>query len=311
MTPMLSLRGAALALSALAATFAGPACLAQEETLPAQVAASAVPAAETPVGPALWKLADEDTTIYLFGTVHVLPEGVSWFEGPIEQAFASSGEMVTEVDTSDAAAIQGELASKAKLEGDRTLRELMGEEDRLAYEEAMVASGLPVGALDGFEPWYAALNLSLLPLMQQGYDPNSGVEAILTARAADKQRSELETVGYQIDLFDGLPLEQQIAYLRSTIDMIPRLKDTLDAMVAEWLEGDADQLAVLLNADMADKQLYDRLLVARNVKWAAWLDERMDRPGTVFVAVGAGHLAGEGSVQDQLEDRGFDVTRVH
>jgi uncharacterized protein YbaP (TraB family) len=66
-----------------------------------------------------------------------------------------------------------------------------------------------------------------------------------------------------------------------------------------------------MNEDMDDTEIYDRLLVGRNVKWAEWIDHRLDQPGTLFVAVGAGHLAGKGSVQDQLAKRGLAVTRVN
>ncbi len=84
----------------------------------------------------------------------------------------------------------------------------------------------------------------------------------------------------------------------------------MDRMVDEWLEGDADGLAALLNEGLTDPVLAEALLYARNDRWAEWIDTRMDSPGTVFVAVGAGHLAGAKSVQDYLTARGFTVDRV-
>jgi uncharacterized protein YbaP (TraB family) len=91
---------------------------------------------------------------------------------------------------------------------------------------------------------------------------------------------------------------------------MPKATSTLDAMVAEWLEGDAVQLAALLNAELTDPVLYERLLTSRNANWAGWIERRLAEPGTVFIAVGAGHLAGRGSVQEQLRDRGLRVKRV-
>ena len=85
---------------------------------------------------------------------------------------------------------------------------------------------------------------------------------------------------------------------------------TLDAMVAEWMKGDADALATLLNEELDDPVLYKRLLTDRNAHWAQWIDQRLDRPGTVFVAVGAGHLAGQNSVQAQLRKRGIKARRL-
>jgi uncharacterized protein YbaP (TraB family) len=264
----------------------------------------------SPSGPALWKVADDDTTIYLFGTIHALPKGVEWFDGRVAQAFDGSAELVTEIDPKEAAGLQGEIMALAILPEGETLRDKMTAENRAEYEAALAKIGLPVDALDRYEPWYATINLALLPLLQAGYGPDSGVEAVLTARAAAKQRRALETVQFQIGLFDSLPLDKQLEYLDETVEGMPELATMLDAMVADWLAGDADALAVLMNDEMSDAEIYDRLLVGRNRNWAAWIDDRLKQPGAVFIAVGAGHLAGNGSVQEQLAARGITVTRI-
>jgi uncharacterized protein YbaP (TraB family) len=160
------------------------------------------------------------------------------------------------------------------------------------------------------EPWLAAMTLSLLPLLRAGYESESGVEMALGSRAEGKRRAGLESIEDQVALFDTLPLEAQLALLDQTVEQVGRGSLTLDAMVAEWLEGDADQLATLLNAELTDPALHDRLLTQRNANWAEWIERRLEEPGTVFVAVGAGHLAGPGSVQDKLRERGLDVQRI-
>jgi uncharacterized protein YbaP (TraB family) len=261
-------------------------------------------------GPALWQVADKDTTIYLFGTVHALPQGKNWFDGRIERAFNASEELVTEIDMANAAASAGALQTASQLPADQSLRALMTPENRQQYEAALVGLGLPVEALDRYEPWFAAVTLSLMPLLRSGYDPQSGVELSLGGRAGEKKRAALETIEEQVALFDGLPQEAQLEYLDETVEKIPEATTTLDAMVAEWLEGDAVELANMLNAEMTDPVLYDRLLTARNANWAGWIENRLEQPGTVFVAVGAGHLAGKGSVQDQLKQRGLRVKRI-
>ena len=98
--------------------------------------------------------------------------------------------------------------------------------------------------------------------------------------------------------------------LVATAEQIDEIKPTLDRMVAEWMEGDAEALAELLNVELEDPVLAEALLYSRNANWAEWIDGRLDEPGTVFMAVGAGHLAGEKSVQDLLEQRGIATTRV-
>ena len=267
------------------------------------------PAGAVP-GPALWQVADEDTTIYLFGTVHALPEGKNWFDGRIERAFNSADELVTEIDVSSAAQSAQALQTASALSAGQSLRGLMTAENRQQYEAALVGLGLPVEALDRYEPWFAAMTLSLLPLLRSGYQTQSGVELSLDARAGEKSRGALETIEEQVDLFDTLPQEAQLAFLDETVEKIPEATNTLDAMVAEWLEGDAAQLAALLNSELTDPVLYERLLTSRNANWAGWIENRLEQPGTVFIAVGAGHLAGAGSVQEQLEDRGLEVRRI-
>ena len=278
-------------------------------------APAAPPTAETPppgavAGPALWKVSDADTTVYLFGTVHALPKDKVWYDARIARAFGSAGELVTEIDTGELGTSAQALAKEGMLPQGQALRPMMKPEDRQQYEAAMVALGLPVDALDRYQPWFAAMTLSLLPLLKTGYDTQSGVELSLAAQTGSRKHSGLETVAQQISLFETMPTDEQLVFLDNTVEDLPRASASLDAMVAAWLKGDADQLAHLLNAELTDAQLRDRLLTQRNANWAQWVQHRLEQPGTVFVAVGAGHLAGEGSVQDQLRKLGLKVERV-
>lgn len=302
----------AKAAAALSLGFTGSAQAQEAQTLPTPVPDQAVAASELELGgPALWKVADEDTTIYMFGTVHVLPNETEWLNAPIQNALDASDEFVTEIDIAAAAAAGPDMVKAASLPEGQTLRSLLKPEDKAAYEAAMTGLGVPVAAFDQFEPWFAAMNMGMIPLLQKGYNPESGVEQVLTTSVGDgKKKAALETFAYQIELFDGLPIPNQAAYLRQVVDAIPKTAETVDTMVAEWLEGDADALGKILNESMGDANLYERFLTNRNANWADWIDWRLDQPGTVFMAVGAGHLAGEGSVQDKLAERGFEVTRV-
>lgn len=290
-----------LIASAVALSLGLAGCVPPVETLP--------PGA-TP-GPALWQVSDEDTTIYLFGTVHALPKDKAWFDSRIERAFNASDELVTEIDIADAAKSSQALQTAGLLPEGQSLRQLMTPEDRMEYEAALVMLGVPVETFDRYEPWLAAMTLALLPLLRAGYDTQSGVEMALGSRAGQaKKRGALETIEQQIMLFDGMPQDAQLAFLDQTVEKIGDASTSLDAMVAEWIEGDAVELARLMNAELTDPVLKDRLLIQRNANWADWIKRRLEQPGTVFIAVGAGHLAGEGSVQDQLRKRHVKVKRV-
>ena len=175
----------------------------------ATVDARPVNAAEAARGPAIWKVADKDTTIYLFGTIHALPEGKSWFNGPIERAYDSSQELVTEYLPKDN--VSEEIAQRGLLTGPETLRSLMKPEDRMHLEETLVSFGVPVEALDKYKPWFAALVLTKMQAEKAGFDQQSGAEAVLTGKIDGKQQAGLETVAQQIEIFDGLPQQEQLS----------------------------------------------------------------------------------------------------
>ena len=280
----------------------------------AENVATESPAATTAAAtPALWKVADEDTTIYLFGTVHILPEGINWYTGPVSAALESADVLVTEIPVGPEteAAMQQIVMQKGVLPAGSTLRGLLNPEQTAAYEGALGKLGIPAPAFDQFKPWMAGLTLTIVPLMQQGYKLDAGVEENLVKFAGpEKPRDALETVEFQLGLFDGMEQPAQIEFMLASAQSVDKVKPMLDAMVAEWAEGDADGLAAIMNQELGDPAVAEALLYSRNANWAEWIDARLDTPGTVFMAVGAGHLAGERSVQDLLAKRGIATARV-
>ncbi len=302
------------------------------------------PAAATN-GPALWKVADADTTIYLFGTVHVLPKGLEWYDATIAKALDGSDILVTEIpmDPASEAAMQQMAMQKGALPAGTTLRSLLTDaqkttytaalnqlggkieaaqlaqvpaEARAQYEDAKAKGLVPnpgdmlATQFDGMKPWMVGLTMSILPLTFEGYDPNSGVEKVLLGKVGAKEKGALETAEFQLGIFDGMAQEAQISFLIEAAGSMDETKPMLDRMVAEWIEGDADSLAAVMNEGMSDPSVADALLYSRNRNWAEWIDTRLDKPGTVFIAVGAGHLAGAKSVQEYLAQKGIKVTRV-
>ncbi|KHK91954.1 hypothetical protein LK12_10600 [Novosphingobium malaysiense] len=304
MTPIKTLlRSAACAVALFSAL---PAFADDVEQPPAETAAV------EPARPALWKVADDDTTIWLFGTIHILPEDIAWYAGPISRAFDDSTELVTEIPLDAAKQSQGIIMKMSQREDGKTLRETMTDKERADYEAGMASLGLPPQVFDQNDAWYAALMLTMFPLQLSGYNLESGVDTQITAKAKarDMDNEALETPEYQISLFENLSPKVQRTYLDQVVEALPTVKSDIDAMVAAWKAGKADELAKLLNEEEDDPKLRKVLLTNRNKAWAKWLKARLDKPGTVFVAVGAGHLAGKGSVQDQLAHIGISTTRV-
>ena len=122
----------------------------------------------------------------------------------------------------------------------------------------------------------------------------------------------LETPAQQLGYFDQLPEAAQRKFLLATIgEDDRRAKAEFAAMVSAWKAGDVRRIAVTFDDEMKlSPELSDALLTRRNARWADWIAARMKAPGTIFVAVGAGHLAGKGSVEDLLARRGVKVVRV-
>ena len=301
----------AAALMALPVQYLAPPAIAQTTEAPA--AAAVAPAPTIPADPALWVVKDKDTTIYLFGTIHVLKTGIGWLNTGIRKAFDASDTLVLEMVQPPAAEMQA-IVMKAGLATDgKTMADRLPEADRPIYTKALSDLGMPTSSLDPFHPWLAAVQLSLLPILKAGYDPANGPETVLTAAAksANKPVIGLETAAQQIGFFGTLSQDAQVKYLSSTLKELPKVNETLATMITSWSEGKPDQLGETINEGMRDTpEVAKILLTDRNAHWAEWINTRMAKPGTVFIAVGAGHLAGKDSVIEQLRKYKLTATRV-
>lgn len=278
-------------------------------TVHAQTAPASAPARQ--MKPALWKVSDADTTIYLFGTIHALPRNLVWLSGPVETALAGSDELVTEIADATPAEQGKAIASLGLLEGE-TLRSMMSDDDRAAYEALLTRLKIAPERFDRFEPWLAGITIGMTPYAMAGYGKDDGAESVLrkAALAAHKKQGALETLDYQLGLFDSLPRDAQLEFLDMAVRDFDKSFKLIETMTQLWGAGDSDGLAKLLNDEMDDPELAETLLFNRNRTWAGWIRKRLDQPGQVFIAVGAGHLAGVKSVQDMLARQGVTAVRI-
>lgn len=264
--------------------------------------------------PALWVVKDDDTTIYLFGTVHMLKPGLSWFDEAVKEAFDKSGSLVIEAILPEDPAVMAEkIIPLAVDQTGQTLSSQLTDAQRAAYEAAMSKYDLPVGQFDMFEPWYAGMVLSAVMLQKAGFDGEQGSEKILTtaAKAAGKPVTALETFEQQMGFFDGLPRADQLRFLNDAVAQGPQAEAEFSEIVFAWARGNPDELAVRMNRAMQGSEALAKvLLYERNARWADAIKAKLDEPGTLFIAVGAGHLAGEKSVQDYLGKLGLTAQRI-
>ena len=238
----------------------------------------------------MWEIRTPTTTITLFGTIHTLPANVSWF-GPALAARIDHADQL-ELETiipDDPAALAPVILKLARAPEAVPLAQRLPL--RLLPKLAALTARLRLPQLDGVQTWFAAVALSSAQDQALGYDPARGAEQVLTARArlAGKPIEGLETPEEQLTIFHDLAEADQRALLAEAVgdadDEAPELK----AIVADWLAGRTDALAALVNRDFAaTPNIRAALLTARNLRWAAWIAERLQRPGSVVIAVGAG-----------------------
>ena len=278
------------------------------------LAQTTAPAAAAPIqgeGPALWVIKDSDSTLYLFGSVHVLRPTTGWASPRVEAAFDSASDIWFEISNPDDQAAVMPLIQQHGLSPDTPLSSRLTPEENVELEAAAQAMGASAAQLQPMKPWLAALSLSVAPLVKAGYDPKSGVELVLKARAeaAGKPIHGFETIDKQIGILAGLPEDVQMAFLRETLKDYENAVTLLDTMVEAWAKGDVGTLDRVMVEEMkeASPALYQALLVDRNTDWADQIQTLLEGSGTAFIAVGAGHLTGDESVQAILQQRGVTV----
>lgn len=297
---------AALALLGVAATLA--AC---RETSPA--------AAATQPRPAMFKLADADSEIYLFGTVHILPPDLKWRTKTFDAALGKASRVYFETPSGpDAEARAIALTQSLGMNTPGvTLDSYLTPAEQARLRAAAVKAGTTIENLQPMRPWLAAIMVSLSAMIEAGQDPDAGVEKVIEAAAAQtgKSLAYFETIDEQLGLFAKLSEQSQKAILIASLDDIeegPALTEKLDHA---WVTGDLRTLDSFVNGDMRrlDMAVYKAILVNRNANWTKQIDALMqaDQKGAViFIAVGAGHLAGKDSVPAMMEKLGYRVDRV-
>lgn len=270
----------------------------------------AVPPAEGR-GPAMWVIRDADSTLYLFGTVHLLRPTTGWGTDRVDAAFDSADRIVFEISNPDDQAAVIPLIQQHGISLATPLTSLLTPEEIADLDAAAQTIGLSAAQMDPFRPWFAALTLSVAPLAKAGYDPASGVELLLKARAeaAGKPVSGFETIDEQIRILAGFPEEAQLEFLRATLEDYENATVELDKLVEAWAAGDVEAIETIGVEPMREssEELYQALLVRRNTNWANQIQTMLEGAGTAFIAVGAAHLAGDDSVQEILEQRGVEV----
>jgi uncharacterized protein YbaP (TraB family) len=284
--------------------------------------------------PAIWLLRDEDTRIYLFGTVHVLPEGFRWRSERLDGIVAEADELIVETtDEGEEPVENAGIAGLLESLGDRPrVSERLSPENGPKWRALGKRAGLEPGHFDRLPPLLGLFGIAtVLGLEATGSEVEYGVETVLEAefRAAGKpigsiesaagvlasllaadDTSLIEELDRDLARWDGTSLESMLsAYAaggaQETQETSPLWQEHA------WAQGEVVELGEDAFGETAFGRMISQLLLDdRNRAWAGWLENRLAEPGTVLVAVGAAHLAGDNSVQVMLTERGLAAERL-
>jgi uncharacterized protein YbaP (TraB family) len=270
--------------------------------------ATALPAlAEPPV----WTVRDADSTIVLFGSVHVLPADLDWRPDTLDAALATADDLWFETPVDAASEAEAGAAAQARgyLPADQSLSALLTPEGRTRLDRVCGRLGISPAGVDRLRPWYADVTLGVVALMRQGATVTTGVERTLADAAPAAQRRAFESSTEQIGFFADAPLADQLASLEDTLKQIDEDPAYYDRLIDAWARGDTRAIQDLGLTPMKQISvwLYDRLIVQRNRRWVETITQRMQGSGKTVIVVGVGHLVGPDSVPALLRARGFTV----
>jgi uncharacterized protein YbaP (TraB family) len=260
----------------------------------AAIAAASVSPVSTPTEPdahpAMWVVNDADTIIYLFGTFHALDGKSDWFNDEVKTAFAASDELVLETIVPE-----GPFRPPVK--------------------PLAMLNRVPNITVTPNASFLASTRLAITAGRARGMKADNGADMVLrrAAEASGKPVEGLESFEFQLNMFGRIP-QQAAPSAHSTQDVssVGNLAIVMGQLQAAWNRGDPQIFTTMLDQMRTNSpESYNVMFTQRNTKWADWIAKRLQTPGTVFVAVGTGHLTGPDSIQAKLAQLGYRSSRIN
>jgi uncharacterized protein YbaP (TraB family) len=261
----------------------------------------------------LWRVDGGRGTVYLLGSVHLLTPDAYPLAPVIQDAFAKSARVVFEASIDSLQMRGAELVTRGALPAGQTLQSVLDSATWARLDSLAPAYHLPLAQVQHFKPWVVSLILSQLALQDAGFSPQYGIDVQMndSAKAAGKSVGGLESVDFQIGLFDSLSPTAQAALLAESLISPDSAREEMTAMKSAWLHGDAAALARETAAGFAnDSAVYHAILLDRTARWLPQVEAMLQQPQTVLVVVGAGHLVGARGLVALLRAKGYTVTQL-
>ena len=261
--------------------------------------------------PGLWVVHSGTATVYLFGTVHMLPNSTHWISPQIQHAMDASDEIWTEADTSSLPELV-RLIRRYGLTNQGNLRTVLPKRYRARYDMEMSGAGLSVNTFGHVKPWLAELLLTGGALKHAKFGHGVETDLLAFAHKHGKPTPTFETADEQFAILADLPIDAQIRALELQIDGYSGTAGEMNNLLRAWISGDDKLLDSLSNQKLqaTNERYFDDVIVRRNEHFAGSIVTRLQSGGTAFVAIGAAHLCGSASVQMFLRNYGFTAERI-
>jgi uncharacterized protein len=279
--------------------------------LPISVLAQSAPAPT----PAIWRIKDGASTVYVFGSLHILPQSFQWRSSAVETAMQASDIFVFEVPV-DAEATERQKAFIVKnglLPRTASLRQVLNRSEFQTYSRILLGAGLKPEHFTRYRPWLAAVVVGLAYVHRRGLTMLRGVDddIIEYAQGREKELRYLETIEEQMQLLIRGDDRSQVTALKQQLVALPRSIAHTEDLLNTWARGDAEAFANLIERDFAGhREAQDFLISNRNRAWVPTIRELLQAGRTTLVTVGAAHIGGPSGVVALLCAAGHQVERL-
>lgn len=281
-------------------------------TLLAAALLALTPAAAS-AAPAMWEVSDADSKVWLFGSMHALPEGVEWRTPLLDEKLATAELVYFEADIGPLGMV-GILLKSLMLGfagAEKPWTERLTPAENATITRAITPLGLKLSDLGAYPPWVAQTVIDDKVLRETGFDVERGADAVLQGELPKERKAYFESAGEQMDMMSAEGERAQIDRLLRDIANLRQLPSDLRALENAWSSGDVGGLIHEVETDPSiDAAFQQSMLVDRNFSWVSKIKELLAQNQQDLIIVGAAHLAGEQSVTAALEAAGFTVERI-
>ena len=264
----------------------------------------------------LWKVRSDNNTVYVLGSLHLMRPQDYPLNKSIEDAFNKSDVLSVEANINDITQLDLEkLLQKALYPENETIEDHVSRETYETIKGEIERLGLPLMLVQRQRPWFLALSLTSMELLNLGFDPSYGIDMHFLSLARGKKKIvELESLDYQFNLLSNFSDDEQEAFLRYSLREMHVLRKEMESLIDAWKKGDAQALESIMaestSGDSDMSPLLDKLITERNRNMVGKIEGYLEEDKPCFVIIGAGHLVGSEGIISLLKERGYKVEQM-